>query len=228
MTNYILDHIPFHIDLPALLKEARIKENSPLVDDFTRMAEQAQAAANPRVLYKVSLVELDGDQTVRVDGVRFSSRVLSVNLGDSHRVFPFLATCGTELALWAEPFKDLLESFWAELLMEHALYAGIQFFEAHLAELYQPGTLATMNPGSLPDWPLTEQAPLFSLLGDTRQQVGVHLSDSMLMVPTKSVSGILFPTEEGYANCQLCPRQACPNRRAPYDEMLYARKYKKY
>jgi hypothetical protein len=50
----------------------------------------------------------------------------------------------------------------------------------------------------------------------------------MWMVPTKSVSGILFPTEDGYANCQLCPRQACPNRRAPYDEMLYSRKYKKY
>jgi hypothetical protein len=227
MTNYILDHIPFQIDLPALLKEAHLKENSPLVADFTRMAKQAQAAARPKVLYKVSLVELEGDQTVQLDRMRFSSRVLRVNLGNAHRVFPFLATCGSEMAAWAEAFDDLLESFWAELLMEHALYVAIQFFEAHIAVLYQPGDVASMNPGSLPDWPLTDQAPLFSLLGDTRQQVGVHLTDSMLMVPTKSVSGILFPTEEGYANCQLCPRQACLNRRAPYDEMLYARKYKK-
>jgi hypothetical protein len=45
MPDYILDHIPFHIDLPALLKAAHLKENNPLVDDFTRMAEQAQAAA---------------------------------------------------------------------------------------------------------------------------------------------------------------------------------------
>ena len=225
MTNYILDHIPFHIDLPALLKVAHLKENSPLGDDFMQMATQVLAIANPRVLYKVSLVEPDGEQAVNIDGEHFTSRVLRVNLGDGHRVFPFLATCGAELAAWAEPFDDLLESFWAELLMEHALYTAIQFFEAHLTEHYQPGALATMNPGSLPDWPLTEQVPLFSLLGDTRQQVGVHLSDSMLMVPVKSVSGILFSTEAGYANCQLCPRQACPNRRAPYDEMLYARKY---
>jgi len=227
MTHYILDNIPFTIDLLALLKEVRLKENSPMAADFTAMAQQAQAAARPRVLYKVSLVELDGDQTVLLDGVRFSSRVLNVNLANTHRVFPFLATCGVELAAWAGGFDDLLESFWAGQLMEQAVYASLQFFEAHINILYQPGVMASMNPGSLEDWPLTEQAPLISLLGDTRQLIGVHLTDSMLMIPAKSVSGVLFPAEESYANCQLCPRQACPNRRAPYDEMLYARKYQK-
>jgi hypothetical protein len=225
MTLYILDNIPFTIDLPVLLKEAHIKENSPMAADFTAMAQQAQAAARPRALYKVSLVDLEGDRTVFLDGVEFSSRILNVNLVNIHRVFPFLGTCGAEMAAWAERFDDMLESFWAGLLMEHAVYTALQFFEAHIAELYQPGVMASMNPGSLEDWPLTEQAPLFSLLGDTRQHIGVHLTDSMLMVPAKSVSGVLFPAEEGYANCQLCPREVCPNRRAPYDEMLYARKY---
>ena len=225
MTNYILDNIPFTIDLPALLKQAHLKENSPMAVDFAAMAQQAQAAARPRVLYKVTLVELEGDQSVLLDGVRFSSRVLNVNLAEAHRVFPFLATCGVEMAAWAEGFDDLLEGFWADLLMEQALYAGIQFFEAHIGILYQPGVMASMNPGSLEDWPITEQAPLFSLLGDTLQQIGVHLTDSMLMIPAKSVSGVLFPAKESYANCQLCPREVCPNRRAPYDEMLYARKY---
>jgi hypothetical protein len=225
MTHYTLDNIPFSTDLPALLKEAHIKENSPMAEDFAAMAQQAQAAARPRVLYKVSLVELDGDRHVLLDGVRFSSRVMNVNLTNAHRVFPFLGTCGVEMAAWAEPFDDLLESFWAGLLMEHAVYTALQFFEAHIAVLYQPGVMASMNPGSLEDWPLTEQAPLFSLLGDTRQHIGVNLTESMLMVPAKSVSGVLFPAEESYANCQLCPREICPNRRAPYDEMLYARKY---
>jgi hypothetical protein len=40
------------------------------------------------------------------------------------------------------------------------------------------------------------------------------------------VSGILFPTEETFASCQLCPREDCPNRRAPYDAELFERKYK--
>jgi hypothetical protein len=45
------------------------------------------------------------------------------------------------------------------------------------------------------------------------------------MVPTKSVSGIIFPTEADFQSCQLCERENCPNRRAPYDEMLYEQKY---
>ena len=47
------------------------------------------------------------------------------------------------------------------------------------------------------------------------------------MSPIKSVSGILFPTEVTYENCQLCPRDLCPGRRAPYDKALYERKYRK-
>ena len=45
------------------------------------------------------------------------------------------------------------------------------------------------------DWPIEEQQPLFRLLGDTERAVGVRLTDSMLMVPTKSVSGICVAIE---------------------------------
>ncbi len=68
-------------------------------------------------------------------------------------------------------------------------------------------------------------ATLFALLGDVRSAIGVELTDSLLMVPRKSVSGILFVAEETFASCQLCPRQDCPNRRAPYDAGLFERKY---
>ncbi|MGE5222062.1 MAG: vitamin B12 dependent-methionine synthase activation domain-containing protein, partial [Omnitrophica WOR_2 bacterium] len=85
--------------------------------------------------------------------------------------------------------------------------------------------LAAMNPGSLEDWPLSEQNSLFALLGDVTETTGVRLTDSMLMQPTKSVSGIYFTSAEGFASCQLCPRQACPNRRATYDPDLFQQKY---
>jgi hypothetical protein len=82
-----------------------------------------------------------------------------------------------------------------------------------------------MNPGSLADWPIGQQVPLFSLLGDTERAVGVRLSSSLLMIPRKSVSGFQFPSEETFASCQLCPRSVCPNRRAPYDNALFEEKY---
>jgi len=52
-------------------------------------------------------------------------------------------------------------------------------------------------------------------------KTGVELTDSQLMKPNKSVSGFLFPSESDYENCQLCPRENCPNRSADFEEELY-------
>ena len=51
--------------------------------------------------------------------------------------------------------------------------------------------------------------------------IGVTLSESFLMIPIKSVSGILFPKEIRFESCQLCPREKCAGRRAPYEESLW-------
>jgi hypothetical protein len=80
--------------------------------------------------------------------------------------------------------------------------------------------LGLMDPGSLEDWPIAEQAPLFALLGDTEGRLGVRLTDSLLMVPRKSISGILFPSEESFTSCRLCPRNPCQGRRVDYEPEL--------
>ena len=69
---------------------------------------------------------------------------------------------------------------------------------------YHPGSVASMNPGSLEDWPIDQQTYLFRILGDPKQDIGVELTDSYLMVPIKSASGILFPDSKGFENCRMC------------------------
>jgi len=56
--------------------------------------------------------------------------------------------------------------------------------------------------------------------------IGVELTDSFLMIPNESVSGIYFPAEVRFETCQLCPREICPGRRAPYDKNLLQAYYK--
>ncbi len=77
-----------------------------------------------------------------------------------------------------------------------------------------------MNPGSLEDWPITQQKQLFSIFGNVEDLIGVKLTDSFLMIPRKSVSGIYFPTEVMFYSCQLCQRKNCEERQAPYDKSL--------
>lgn len=226
MNIVVLDDIPFQIDVDELMQELHVKDGSTHADDLKRLVQAAQAIAKPKALYKVAFIESKDTYTVVVDGITFKSRVLRVNLEGAQRVFPFVATCGMELEDWARSMDDLLQRYWAETINEMALRSARQMLDAHLGQRYQPGPISTMNPGSLEDWPLQEQRPLFALLGDPCQSIGVRLTESFLMVPVKSVSGILFPTEESFASCQLCPREVCPSRRAPYDPDLYEMKYR--
>jgi len=227
MTNsYVLNTIPCRIPSERLWERTHIEPDSDYGVEIQPMVEEALAIAEPKGFYTVELVEPGEYDAVHIQGVEFKSRVLRVNLESVHRVFPFVVTCGTELDEWSNGFDDILQKFWADTIKEVVLESANEYLTEHLEERFQTGSLASMNPGSLEDWPISEQKKLFALLGDTRTTIGVTLTETYLMIPTKSVSGIYFPTEEGFESCRLCPRDPCHGRRAPYDEELYENKYR--
>jgi len=119
----------------------------------------------------------------------------------------------------------MLQHYWADKIKEMALRSAVEKGIADINKRYDPGKTSYMSPGSIEDWPLSEQEGLFSLLGNPESAIGVELTDSFLMLPPKTVSRIMFATEKAYENCQLCPRDGCPNRRAPYEADLYEKDY---
>jgi len=219
----LVDSLAFSIDVPALCEKLRVRAHH--TEEVGKLVAEAVAVARPKALYKLAFIQAKGDESITADGITFTSRVLRVNLDPLHRFFAFVGTAGRELEAWADSKPDMLTHFYADAINEAVLHAAMTTFAAQLTERFQLASTAVMNPGSLTDWPLREQRPLFALLGDVRSAIGVELTDSLLMVPRKSVSGILFVAEETFASCQLCPRQDCPNRRAPYDAGLFKRKY---
>jgi hypothetical protein len=221
----LLTDIAFDLDMEKLLRRVRVEPGGDDAEAVEALASEAVDIARPKGVYRVANVDSRDDETVKIDGVDFKSRVLAVNLEDVYRVFPFVATCGRELKEWSQSIEGVLEPFWADTIKEMALRTAVRAIRDHIADSFQPGRTAEMNPGSLEDWPLSEQKGVFSLLDDPGESIGVELTDSFLMVPTKSISGILFPAEFGFENCQLCPRKDCPGRRAPYDEELWQKKY---
>lgn len=224
MEAIILDQIPFTIALDRLMARLHIRPGSASERELRALVDEALAIGRPRALFGMASAERHGEDHVVVDGVTFTSRLVAVNLRERYRVFPYLATCGVELGEWAHGLSDILHQFWAEEIKVAALANATQALQEALQERFQPGKTATMNPGSLPDWPLREQGPLFALLGQA-QRVGVTLNESFLMTPNKSVSGLRFSSASDYENCQLCPRPDCPGRRAPYDPTLWQRQY---
>jgi hypothetical protein len=60
----------------------------------------------------------------------------------------------------------------------------------------------------------------FSLFKGIDRCISVKLAENCLTMPTKSVSGIFFPTETTFHICQLYPRSKCVGRKAADDEDL--------
>ncbi len=225
MNQVILDDILFQPDLRILMENLHLKEGSRYVDDLRALVDEAQTIARPKALYKVAPAEVTGEKSVLIGGFTFTSRVLRVNLDQAHRVFVYVATGGVELENWIQSIDDFLLNYWADAIAQMALRSAVAGLHQHLLDRYRPGHLSVMHPGSLVDWPIQQQRPLFDLLGDPKEAIGVELLDSLLMSPTKSASGIYFPLEESFESCQLCPMENCPNRKAPYDKTLYERRY---
>ena len=227
MDSLILDTLPLQFDLEQICRTLRMKEGSEQLGKLQGLLGEAQSIGKPKAFYRSAFIESRTDDQVVINGIVFTSRVLRVNLEKVHRVFPYVATCGLELEEWSRSFDDMLLKYWADVIKETALRTAVKYLQDHLIEHYRLVKVSRMNPGSLPDWPLPEQRFLFDLLGNGPGPIGVHLTDSFLMLPIKSVSGIWFPTEESFESCRLCPRENCAGRRAPYDQNLYDRKYRK-
>ncbi len=225
METYILDTIAFNPDFDDLAKKLRVRPGKSSERELIQLLDEAQKIAQPKAMYGIGYIDAKTDDTVVIGEYVFSSRILRVNLENTGRCFVYIATCGRELYEWKRSIDDMLAQFYADTINEAALRSARDALKAHLVEKFDLGETASMNPGSLEDWSLREQIPLFGMLADTRAAIGVELLDSLLMLPDKTVSGVLFENESSFASCQLCPREVCPNRKAPYNAVLYAKKF---
>jgi hypothetical protein len=226
MDSIIVENIPMTVDEELLRSGLKVRPGTSLAARLTEIIESALIAAKPKAAIKLLNITNLGDDFVMVHNITLNSRVLSVNLKDSPNMVVFAATCGMELDEWSKQFDGYLEQYWADTIMFLALGAAMQAAEGIIKKTLDAETVSTMNPGSLEDWPITEQTKLFSLMKDETAAIGVRLNESCLMRPLKSISGLSYASGEIFHNCQLCPRRDCPGRRAPFDDGLYEMRYK--
>ncbi|CAB1076555.1 hypothetical protein JY97_09685 [Alkalispirochaeta odontotermitis] len=215
----ILDDIQIKINADLVGKRLHLKRDKDLkgVQDLIGVAE---SWVEPKVLYKVRYIEEKLVDGVVIQGLRLISNVLRKNLAEVERVFPFVITIGKKFGKKMDACDDLLEKFYLDTIGNVALNQVRLAFQKHLKQKYAIEKTAFLEPGSLADWPIEQQRPLFKLLGNVQASIGVRLTDSLLMLPAKSISGVYFPTETSFFSCQLCPRERCESRRAKYSAKL--------
>jgi len=219
----VLNSIPIELDLEAVLARMRLRNRSEnILEQIRKILDTARPIAKPKAVYDVAYVDNKNGDSLEIGGVKFSGRVLRVNLDKVERVFPYVVTCGRELDEIEIPSTDFIKGYYLDQIKETALILARRYLEDYVKKKYALGQLSRMAPGSGAEinWPITQQMELFSLFGGrdkVEELIGVRLTDTYLMVPIKSVSGIFFPTEIRFESCQICPREGCIGRRAPYN-----------
>ncbi len=219
--DIVIDQIPVNFKNAAFLNAGPKQLGDSHRAELLEHVRIAKAIARPKALYLSASILLPRAQTVEVLGHSIENPILYANLQRLNRVFVFIITCGVELAEWKNSLSSAVDRFFADLVSEHALGAAYNHLAAHITAAYHAHGLASMNPGSTPGWQIEDQRIIFSILKNAKEKIGVELRDSFFMVPTHSASGILFESEKGYQNCQLCALENCPNRSAPFNPAGY-------
>ena len=215
----ILENISVNLSLDKVRSRLHMKPDSDL-SQVRKLVDTVLQLIEPKATYTVCYIEEKLEDSVVVSGLRFSSRVLRKNLDSVERLFPYVITLGSKLGEKQTACNDLLENYYLDTVGNLALTSARKQLKKHLQSKFALEKMSSMAPGSLSDWPIEEQGPLFKLLGDVEASIGVKLTRNLLMLPAKSVSGFYFPKEVSFNSCQLCPRQRCESRKAKYNQAL--------
>lgn len=214
--RFVFSDIAFEPTL-AIIEDGKFYQGSLNDPALERLLARCRAAAKPKAV--AVCLEVQHDENGRVTAIgseEMRSVVLDEQLKGLHRVFAFVATCGTELADVDYEGSDEVRRALLSVCLG-GMHAAMDTLLKALTERYHLGKTGVLNPGSLPEWPLSEQRALFRLLGDVTGDIGVTLEANNFMSPLATSSGLLFETEQDYENCSYCTNLKCIIRRAPYD-----------
>ena len=221
-----LDNIPITTTIEEVLEKLRIEEPDD-IELITGLFNKAKEIARPKVLYKEAFVEEVSGDEIRIDDTVFHSKVVAANLKNVHRVFVYVCTCGTEVDAWTQGEKDYVVSLWLDMIKELFLHEASVYFKEYIKSSYRLENISAVNPGSgnVDAWDISQQYLLFDLIGDVKEEIGVELTNTYLMHPIKSTSGLIYPSDTEFVNCALCNRENCIGRRAEFDAELYAQTF---
>lgn len=174
--------------------------------------------ARPRALYGTFPVTTDA-QAVVIEDVRFESSKIRNLLEHCTRACVFVVTLGRQVDTVIKKTQkaDMAMAVTLDSTASAAAELAAQYFHSTFDTSLpsSSGLTYRYSPGYC-DWPLAQQAKLFTLLPDA--PLGVRLTDTCLMQPTKSVSGIIGigPADiiRRIGNtCSQCTRHTCKHRR---------------
>jgi hypothetical protein len=182
------------------------------------IVDEGYKLLDPKAMYKVSSIRIEEDHVILEGGKILSSNLLAEKFKCSPEVAVYIVTIGPNLEKRVAELgvRDLYRSF---ILDNIGTYALRQVFE-HMRKDFEPNNserISKFSPGSSTYWDIEQQKNIFDFLGKekVRESVGVSLNEYYVMVPRKSVSGVMGDTINLFHECQICKKN-CEYRKIPF------------
>ena len=216
-TERIVLNIPVELTLEEFAALCKISPDSTAYEALEEALPLVLRFGAPKAVIRWANVDrVEGDATT-IEGVTFHSKVVADKLRDMPRVFLSVITAGSGLEQSGEfdddPFLDMYNAA--------LIYYASKYTVRYMKERFGFDGSSTLDPGSLPDWPIKNNFPLFEMIGNV-EEIGATLNEKGYIDPWNSGSHIHF-SGNGYQNCTLCKNYDCVGRRAPFDRAEYVR-----
>ena len=195
------------------------------VSTAKEMLEQASSVLRPKFEYHFfdGRIDLDTERLI-IDGpdglVSFAAgKIICRQLNTARRFAVFVATVGREYNDWMkgiEAQNDMFRTYVADCVGSQIVESAADYMEKVLQNEIDAQGLKRTNrysPGYC-NWHVSCQPDIFSLFPE-KNPCGIELNDSCLMLPVKSVSGIIGIGKDVRFlpySCGICTMQNCFRR----------------
>ena len=181
---------------------------------------ELERAAVPKSIYKEYPLSFYGEEGIDCCAFQTCSKALKKNLKDCQSVLLFGATLGTGVDLLLHRYNRLQMS--KAVVLQAAAAAMLEDYcdqmNEELEKKYEEKGLylrPRFSPG-YGDFSLECQPALLGCL-EAGKRIGITLTDSLLMAPSKSVTAVIgisrIPGTCGMRSCQDCEKRDCAYRR---------------
>lgn len=160
------------------------------------------------------------EDSISIDGIDFQTgRIIAKQMKNAEKVVIFACTAGPGIRIAYDRYMtegDPLKAFFADTLgtvavekamdiIHESIKHSFKTLEFHCTNRYSPGYCG---------WSVGEQQKLWKFL--PRNYCGISLTESSLMLPIKSVSGIIGigkSSRKSPYSCSICELESCIYRR---------------
>lgn len=200
--------------------ETPVSSYEPFLAELEEVIAIAENISKARVLYRILDTVSIRKKEFSIDNLEFNcGSKIARQLRNAEQLIVFVCTSGHGITQQYKEYirtNELVKAYFADMLGNIIVEKAMDIIQERISEEMKTRGISITNrysPGYC-NWNINEQAKIFSILPDN--PCGVKLTESSLMIPSKSISGVIGcgkNVKYTAYGCQLCELEMCIYRK---------------